>query len=84
MVRFPLRQPGWPELDIFCFGGLEFFFAEMRLRGLQLSRCRSPTENRGNNISMDIVSVLGQEKEYTVKYNPLSEGVPEGKARGNS
>ena len=31
-----------------------------------------------------IVSVLGQEKGYTVKYTPPHEGVPEGKARGNS
>ena len=30
------------------------------------------------------VSVLGRDKIYTVKYNPLPEGVPEGKARGNS
>jgi hypothetical protein len=30
------------------------------------------------------VSVLGRDEEYTVKYNPLPEGVPEGKARGNS
>ena len=30
------------------------------------------------------VSVLGRDKGYTVKYNPLPEGVPEGKARGNS
>ena len=27
----------------------------------------------------DIVSVLGRDKGYTVKYIPLSEGVPEGK-----
>ena len=32
----------------------------------------------------DIVSVLGQDKEFTVKYKPLPEGVPKGKARGNS
>ena len=31
-----------------------------------------------------IVSVLGRDKGYTVKYNPLLEGVPEGEARGNS
>ena len=30
------------------------------------------------------VSVLGQDEKYTVKYNPLSEGVPKGKAQGNS
>ena len=30
------------------------------------------------------VFVLGQDKGYTVKYNPLPEGVPEGKTRGNS
>ena len=34
--------------------------------------------------SMDIVSVLGQEEGYTVKYTLTSEGVSEGKARGNS
>ena len=33
---------------------------------------------------MDIVSVLGREEGYTVKYTPLSEGVPEGKTQGNS
>ena len=31
-----------------------------------------------------IVSVLGQEEVYTVKYYPLPEGVPEGEAQGNS
>ena len=31
-----------------------------------------------------IESVLGQEGGYTVKYNPLPEGVPEGEAQGNS
>ena len=31
-----------------------------------------------------IVSVLGREEGYTVKYNPLPEGVPEGEAQGNS
>ena len=30
------------------------------------------------------VSVLGRDEGYTVKYNPLPEGVSEGKARGNS
>ena len=30
------------------------------------------------------VSVLGQGEGYRVKFNPLPEGVPEGKARGNS
>ena len=30
------------------------------------------------------VSVLGREEGYTVKYNPLPQGVPEGEARGNS
>ena len=29
------------------------------------------------------VPVLGREEGYTVKYTPLSEGVPEGKAQGN-
>ena len=33
---------------------------------------------------IDFVSVLGRDKGYKVKYNPLPEGVPEGKARGNS
>ena len=31
-----------------------------------------------------IVSLLGQDEGYTVKYNPLPEGVPKGKAGGNS
>ena len=30
------------------------------------------------------VSVLGRDEGYTVKYNPLPEGVPEGEAQGNS
>ena len=30
-----------------------------------------------------IVSVLGWDKGYTVKYNPLLEGVPGGEAQGN-
>ena len=33
---------------------------------------------------MDIVSVLGRDKGYTVKYNPLSQGVPEGEAQMHS
>ena len=33
---------------------------------------------------LNTVSVLGQDKGYTVKYNPLPEGVPEGEARWNS
>ena len=32
----------------------------------------------------EILSVLGREEGYTVKYSPLAEGVPEGEARGNS
>ena len=35
-------------------------------------------------IIVNIVSVLGQEEGYTVKYTPPPEGVPEGEARGNS
>ena len=31
-----------------------------------------------------IVSVIGQEEGYTVKYTPPPEGSPEGKAQGNS
>ena len=31
-----------------------------------------------------IVSVLGRDKGYTVKYSPPPEGVPEGKARGKN
>ena len=31
-----------------------------------------------------IVSVLGRDKRYKVKYNPLPEGVPENEARGSS
>ena len=30
------------------------------------------------------VSILGRDEGYTVKYNPLLKGVPEGEARGNS
>ena len=33
---------------------------------------------------VEVVTVLGQDKGYTVKYNPLPEGVPNAKARGNS
>ena len=31
-----------------------------------------------------IVSVLGRDEGYTVKYNPLSEGVSDVEAQGNS
>ena len=31
-----------------------------------------------------IIFVVGQDEGYTVKYSPLLEGVPKGKARGNS
>ena len=31
-----------------------------------------------------LVSILGQDKGNTVKYNPLPEGVPTGKAQRNS
>ena len=31
-----------------------------------------------------IVSALGRDEGYTVKYKPSPEGVPEGEARGNS
>ena len=40
-----------------------------------------------NNVQCTVhytVSVLGRDKGYTVKYSPPPEGVPEGKARGNS
>ena len=30
--------------------------------------------------ALDIVSVLGREKGYTIKYTPLPEGVPDGEA----
>ena len=33
---------------------------------------------------IDTVSVLGQDKGFPVKYNPLPEGIPKGEARGNS
>ena len=32
----------------------------------------------------EIVSVLGRDQGYTVKYKPLPEGVTEGEARWNS
>ena len=32
---------------------------------------------------LNIVSGLGQDKGYTIKYNPLPEGFPESEARGN-
>ena len=31
-----------------------------------------------------IVSVLGRDEKYTVKYNPLPERVPDDEAQGNS
>ena len=34
------------------------------------------------HILMYIVSVLGRNKGYTVKYTPLAEGVPEGNPEG--
>ena len=38
----------------------------------------------GQPVSVYIEYVFGRDEKYTVKYNPLPEGVPEGKARGNS
>ena len=38
----------------------------------------------GQNKAVKIVSVLGQDKGYTVKNTPSPEGVPEGEARENS
>ena len=52
-----------------------------------LSAARVPQGTAGHpqqENGKHIVSVLGRDKGYTVKYNPLPEGVPEGKARGNS
>ena len=41
-------------------------------------------ENKATETHMNhIVSVLGREEGYTVKYTPPTEGVPEGEARGN-
>ena len=34
-------------------------------------------------VIVNIVSVLGRDEGYTVKYNPLPEGVTEGEARGS-
>ena len=34
--------------------------------------------------NLHTVSLLGRDKGYTVKYTPQLEGVPEGKAQGNS
>ena len=34
-------------------------------------------------MSVFIVSVLGRDEGYTVKYNPLPEGVPKGKNKAN-
>ena len=41
-------------------------------------------EERGKFVHWHLVSVLGREEGYTVKYTPPPEGIPEGKARGNS
>ena len=48
--------------------------------------CKSgnSTHIRPNANLVHTVSVLGQDEKYTVKYNPLPEGVPEGEIRGNS
>ena len=40
--------------------------------------------SRVDKVARETVSVLGPDKGYTVKYNPLPEGVPEGEAQGNS
>ena len=45
--------------------------------------------NKKKTISLGLdgfqtVSVLGRDEGYTVKYNPLPEGVPKGKAQRNS
>ena len=39
---------------------------------------------RNTQQQMDIVSVLGRDEGYTVKYTPSSEGVPKGETQVNS
>ena len=40
----------------------------------------SKTQRKGMTVLYCTVSVLGRDKGYTVKYNPLPEGVPKGEA----
>ena len=48
-----------------------------------ISRSQMTWSDKGPSWT-NTVSVLGREEGYTVKYTPPPEGVPEGKARGNS
>ena len=60
-----------------CYQSVSFFI-HPGLVYWDLTLAIFPVEDRYN------VSVLGQDEGYTVKYNPLPKGVPEGKAQGNS
>ena len=49
----------------------------LKSRQLSFGKRKYETTRR----DLDIVSVLGREEGYIVKYIPTSEGVPEGEAR---
>ena len=51
---------------------------EVKNKSFKWDQCKFTSEI-GN-----IVSVLGRDEGYTVKYTPSAEGFPEGEARGNS
>ena len=50
----------------------------------KLQECNKLYYNIVRAVLLCTVSVLGRDEGYTVKYNPLPEGVPEGEAQGNS
>ena len=58
------------------------FEAQTVVRNIMLSSASSTSPV--TSPSQYIVSVLGREEGYMVKYTPPPEGVPEGEARGNS
>ena len=50
----------------------------------KLQECNKLYYNIVRAVLLCTVSVLGRDEGYTVKYNPLPKGVPEGEAQGNS
>ena len=68
------RSGGGDGGDILCKGGSYY-----NCRSAILVKCLMCGKGGGEGAA----SVLGQGGGYTVKYNPLPEGVPKGEARGS-
>ena len=69
---------------------MESIYTEFALYGSKSECARNDTvflpisQVCSGSVSLENVSVLGQDNGYTVKYTPSPEGVPSGFALGNS